>query len=90
MVRGPLPKSMFTPEYRLLLDIVVGERGKAGLTQQELANRLGKPQPWVSNVENGVRRLDALEFVAVMRALDADPEKVFRDFIAMLPAKVEI
>jgi transcriptional regulator with XRE-family HTH domain len=81
---------MFTPEYRLLLDIVVGERGKAGLTQQELANRLGKPQPWVSNVENGVRRLDALEFVAVMRALDADPEKVFRDFIAMLPAKVEI
>jgi transcriptional regulator with XRE-family HTH domain len=81
---------MFTPEYRILLDIVVAERAKAGLTQQELAKRLGKPQPWVSFVENGVRRIDALEFVAVMRALGADPEKVFHDFVQRLPDKVEI
>jgi transcriptional regulator with XRE-family HTH domain len=81
---------MFTPEYRLLLDIVVAERDKSGLTQRELARRLGKPQPWVSNIENGVRRLDALEFVAVMKALGSDPEKVFRDFVTRLPNKVEI
>jgi transcriptional regulator with XRE-family HTH domain len=81
---------MFTPEYRLLLDIVVAERDKSGLTQQELAARLGKPQPWVSYVENGVRRLDALEFIAVMRALGADPEVVFGDFLTRLPDRLEI
>lgn len=81
---------MFTPEYRILLDIVVAERNKAGLTQQELASRLGKPQPWVSFVENGVRRLDALEFVALMRALGVDPEQVFRAFLQRLPEKLEI
>jgi transcriptional regulator with XRE-family HTH domain len=81
---------MFTPEYRILLDIVVAERNKAGLTQQELASRLGKPQPWVSFVENGVRRLDALEFVALMRALGVEPEKVFRDFVDRLPDHLEI
>lgn len=81
---------MFTPEYRLLLDVLVAEREKSGLKQQELAQSLGKPQPWVSNVENGVRRLDTLEFVAIMRALGADPEKVFCDFLARLPDKVEI
>jgi transcriptional regulator with XRE-family HTH domain len=81
---------MFTPEYRLLLDIVVGERDKSGLTQQELADRLGKPQPWVSYVENGVRRLDALEFIAVMKALGADPAEVFRDFLNRLPDQLDI
>jgi transcriptional regulator with XRE-family HTH domain len=81
---------MFTPEYRILLDIVVAERNKAGLTQQELASRLGKPQPWVSFVENGVRRLDALEFVALIRALGADPEKVFHRFVDRLPDEIEI
>jgi transcriptional regulator with XRE-family HTH domain len=89
-VWGPLPKSMFTPEYRLLLDIVVAERDKSGLTQQEVADRLGKPQPWVSYIENGVRRLDILEFIAVMRALGADPEAVFGDFLGRLPARVHI
>jgi transcriptional regulator with XRE-family HTH domain len=88
--RVPLPKSMFTPEYRILLDIVVGERDKSGLTQQDLADRLGKPQPWVSYVENGVRRLDALEFIAVMRALGADPRAVFDDFVSRLPERVDI
>jgi transcriptional regulator with XRE-family HTH domain len=81
---------MFTPEYRLLLDIVIQERGRSGLTQQELADRLGKPQPWVSYIENGVRRLDILEFVAVMRALGADPEAVFRHYLGQLPDKLDI
>ena len=85
-----MPKSMFTAEYRILLDIVVAERNRAGLTQQELASRLGKPQPWVSFVENGVRRLDALEFVALMRALGADPEQVFHEFLQRLPENIEI
>jgi transcriptional regulator with XRE-family HTH domain len=81
---------MFTPEGRTLLEIVVAERNRAGVTQRELARRLGKPQPWVSFVENGVRRLDLLEFCAVIRALDGDPELVFEAFVSRLPAHFEI
>lgn len=81
---------MFTPSYRILLDIVVEERDKVGITQQELASRLGKRQPWVSYVENGIRRLDVLEFCAVMKALGADPEQVFSEFVGRLPDNVDI
>lgn len=33
----------------------------AGLTQHEVAKRLGKPQSFVSKVEAGERRIDAIE-----------------------------
>ena len=32
-----------------------------GMTQVELADQLGVPQSWVSNVESGSRRLDIVE-----------------------------
>jgi transcriptional regulator with XRE-family HTH domain len=81
---------MFTSEYQTLIEVLVAERNKAGITQQELAKRLGKPQPWVSFVENGVRRLDVLEFVAVIRALGGDPNHVFEYFVERLPPAINI
>ena len=45
----------------------------AGLKQVELAERLGKHQPFVSNYELGQRRVDFLEFVMICRALGRDP-----------------
>ena len=48
-------------------------RPAAGLTQAELAAKLGKPQSWVAKVEAGGRRLDLVEFVDVAEALELDP-----------------
>ena len=69
----PLTKSVFTPEYAHFAARIVGLRKKAGLTQAELAQRLGRPQSYVSKYERGERRLDVIEFLAVARALGIDP-----------------
>ena len=44
-------------------------RLEAGLTQAQLARRLGKPQSFVSKYESGERRLDVAELMAVCRAM---------------------
>ena len=38
-----------------------------------LAEKLGSPQSFVAKVEGGERRLDLVEFIAIARALEADP-----------------
>jgi transcriptional regulator with XRE-family HTH domain len=60
---------------------LVGARKAAGLTQQALARLLKKPQSFVAKYEGGERRLDVVEFVAIARALGADPLKLMADFV---------
>ncbi len=40
-------------------------RNEAGLTQTDIAERLGQPQSFVSKYESGERRLDILELRSV-------------------------
>jgi transcriptional regulator with XRE-family HTH domain len=61
---------------------MVGARKAAGLTQQALAHRLKKPQSFVAKYEGGERRLDVVEFIAIARALSADPLKLMAGFLA--------
>ncbi|MBI3284232.1 MAG: helix-turn-helix transcriptional regulator [Burkholderiales bacterium] len=46
-------------------------RSDAGLTQLQLAERLGKPQSYVSKYESGERRLDVIEVREVVNAMDS-------------------
>ena len=66
-------KSAFTDPYRELISALRSARKGARLTQQELAERLGKPQSFVSKYENAERRLDVVEFVEVATLLRVDP-----------------
>jgi transcriptional regulator with XRE-family HTH domain len=52
-------------------------RQQSGMTQTELARRLGKPQSFVSSYESGQRRIDLLEFLCIVAALGGQPERVF-------------
>ena len=45
----------------------------AGLSQRELAARLGVAHSWVAKVENGERRVDLLEFSWFVSACGVDP-----------------
>ncbi len=54
---------------------------RRGLTQQAVADRLETPQSFVAKYEGGERRLDVIEFIAVAKALEADPEELFRQIL---------
>jgi len=65
-------------EQDALLELLRQARKDAELTQVEVAERLGKPQSFVTKYENGERRLDVLEFLAVAQALGVDPCDIVR------------
>jgi transcriptional regulator with XRE-family HTH domain len=67
-----MPKSVFSPRYRRFRDLLIQARKDAELTQTELADRLQRPQSFVSKYENGERRLDLIEFLDVANALHID------------------
>src|ERR1700733_15453771 len=75
-------KSLKSPEYERLIATLVAVRHASGVRQQALAKRLGRPQSFIAKYEGGERRIDLIEFIAIVRALGADPVKLFRDFVA--------
>lgn len=80
----PLRKSLHSAEQLALRELLVGARRKAGLTQQQLAERLGKPQSFVAKYEGGERRLDVIEFIAVAQAIGADPARFIRALLKQI------
>lgn len=59
-------------EYRALVEMLRTLRQNTGLTQEELAKRLGKPQSYVSKIERGARLIDPVELRWWCKALDRD------------------
>lgn len=72
-------KSLRSPAHVRLLELLVAARHKAGLTQQELADRLRKPQSFISKYEGGERRIDVIEFIAIAEALQMDAGRAIRE-----------
>ncbi|RUW54087.1 XRE family transcriptional regulator [Mesorhizobium sp. M1A.F.Ca.ET.072.01.1.1] len=68
-----MPKSLRSPRHQQFLDQLVTLRKAQGLTQAEIAEKLGRPQSFVAKYEGGERRLDVVEFLDVAAALGADP-----------------
>jgi transcriptional regulator with XRE-family HTH domain len=68
-----MTKSVFTSRYELFRRMIVDERKQSCLSQEQLANRLSRPQSFVSKYERGERRLDVVEFLEVAAALGIDP-----------------
>ncbi len=56
-----MTKSICSAQQKKLQRLVRQVRLAAGFSQQQLAQRLGKPQSFVSKYEQGERRLDVIE-----------------------------
>jgi len=54
-------KSVYSKEYEFVLEQLKAARLEAGLTQKDIAEKLGKPQSYISKCESGERRLDNVE-----------------------------
>jgi transcriptional regulator with XRE-family HTH domain len=83
-----MQKSLKSADYERLIALLVAARHGAGMRQQALAKKLGRPQSFIAKYEGGERRLDVVEFVAIARAIGTDPVRLFREFVAgKAPAK---
>lgn len=67
-----MPKTLRTARHRKLIELLVQARARAGLTQADLAERLGRYQSVVAAIEGGGRRIDLVEFLEIADALGID------------------
>ena len=77
-------KTIHCPEHLALRELLIVARKKAGLTQAEIAEKLGRPQSFVAKYETGERRLDVIEFVKIMVATGQEPTRAFRQLWARI------
>lgn len=77
-----MAKTLFSSAGRELAQLLAGARSRAGMTQAQLAKKLGRPQPVISLIERGERRVDVIEFCDIADALDIDPAELFARFLA--------
>jgi len=56
-----MSKSVYSKDYKDIIKRLKTTRIEAGLSQQEVADKFGKPQSFVSKIESGERRLDVAE-----------------------------
>ena len=76
-----MTKSVHTRNYRLFLELLIKARKDAGVTQEQLAKRLNRPQSFVSKCENGERRLDVIELLQFLQSIGVDPMNFLRRVI---------
>ena len=81
-----MAKSIHTAQYRTLVAMLRAARTKAGLTQTEVARRLGKPQSYVAKYEAGERRLDVIELLGLLTVLGQEPNTFVRQLVAKFKA----
>ncbi|MGE0454613.1 MAG: helix-turn-helix domain-containing protein [Vicinamibacteria bacterium] len=60
-------RSLHDSRYKALLGRLRSARQAAGLTQEEAATAVGRPQSFVSKCEAGERRVDAIELLEFAR-----------------------
>jgi transcriptional regulator with XRE-family HTH domain len=70
-----LGNTLGSKRHRALVDLIAKRRESSGITQTELARRLGEYQSFVARLESGQRRIDVIEFLELADALGFDPAK---------------
>ncbi|QDV84568.1 helix-turn-helix domain-containing protein [Planctomycetes bacterium TBK1r] len=73
-----MTKSTFTERYDYFRKLLVDARLSANLTQVELADRLQRPQSFVSKYERAERRIDVVEFLEIADAIGIDPFELLK------------
>jgi transcriptional regulator with XRE-family HTH domain len=74
-----MPKTIYRPEHAALLDLLKKHRKAAGLTQVECSKALGRPQSFMSDVENGTRRLDIVQLRDLCKVLRVSLPKLIEE-----------
>jgi transcriptional regulator with XRE-family HTH domain len=78
-------KTIHSPAYAVLLQLLREQREAAGLRQVDVAERLGVHQSYVSKIEAGERRIDVLELREMCLAVGGD----LPTFVESLESKLQ-
>lgn len=77
-------KSVHSEGQKAFRALMKAARKEAGLTQDQLARSLRRPQSFVAKYENGERRLDVIEFIEIVRKMGADPVALLKVLLRQL------
>jgi transcriptional regulator with XRE-family HTH domain len=66
-------RQLGSPQHEELRRLLIERRQRAGLTQTEVADRLERPQRFISRVERGLHRVTVVELIEFGTALGFDP-----------------
>jgi transcriptional regulator with XRE-family HTH domain len=63
---------------RAVVAVLAATRRDKDVSQETLAQRLGVSRDVIANIEAGRRRVEVSDLILIGRALDVDPEVLFR------------
>jgi transcriptional regulator with XRE-family HTH domain len=75
-----MEKSIHSARYAVFLKVLRETRVRAGLTQAQLARKIGETQTFVSKCERGERRIDVVELRTFCQAFGMS----FKQFVRVL------
>lgn len=81
--------TVHTQAYQDLLKALIQQRVEAGLSQASLAQKIGKPPSFVGKYELGERRLDVIELLVIIRAIDLEFEDFWTSANINLPSSLK-
>jgi len=67
-----MSKSIYSKEYKNIIERLKTARLNARLKQEDVAAKLKKPQSYISKIERGERRVDAAELKELAKILKKD------------------
>ena len=65
-------KSIYSKEYKNVIEKLKRARVEVGLKQEEVAEKLKKPQSYISKIERGERRIDITELKELTKIYKKD------------------
>lgn len=79
-----IEKTIFSQEYTVFLKYLRDTRKRLGLTQDDLAARLGQTQSFISKCERGERRIDVIELYHFCKALQIPFDEFVKNLMSEL------
>ena len=73
-----MPAWVSSPVHRAVIGGLIQARKAAGLTQRDVAAKIGKPPSFVAKIESIERNLSVLEFIAWTVAIGVDAGDILR------------
>lgn len=69
-----MKKSIYSEKHKKLCELMIRARKDAGFTQQELADKIKRPQSFIAKYERGERRLDLIELIEISKFIGLNVE----------------